>query len=89
MKLIRFGEPGGEKPGILLEDGTRLDASAFGADYDESFFGKGGVVSLQRWVRRNTSSQPGGSAGPAHLPSQQDRLPQLPRSRSGEQDENS
>lgn len=56
MKLIRFGEPGEEKPGILLDDGTRLDVSAFGADYDESFFGNGGVVSLQRWVKRNGSS---------------------------------
>ena len=30
MKLIRFGEPGREKPGAQLEDGTRIDASAIG-----------------------------------------------------------
>jgi hypothetical protein len=38
MKLIRMGEAGREKPGVLLEDGTRVDVSGFGADYDEAFF---------------------------------------------------
>ena len=28
MKLIRFGNPGEEKPGLQLEDGRRIDASA-------------------------------------------------------------
>ena len=32
MKLIRFGEVGREKSGVLLEDGARLDASGFGSD---------------------------------------------------------
>ena len=50
MKLIRFGETGKEKPGIQLEDGTRLDVSAFGQDYDENFFGKDGIVGLQKWM---------------------------------------
>ena len=30
MKLIRFGERGQEKPGVLLKDGARIDASALG-----------------------------------------------------------
>ena len=38
MKLIRFGEPGREKPGVILSDGRRLDVSGFGSDYDETFF---------------------------------------------------
>ena len=38
MKLIRFGERGQEKPGLLLKDGSRVDASALGSDYDEAFF---------------------------------------------------
>ena len=42
MKLIRFGNPGEEKPGLQLEDGRRIDASAFGSDYDEKFFGGDG-----------------------------------------------
>jgi hypothetical protein len=29
MKLIRFGPPGKENPGILLEDGTRFDVYGF------------------------------------------------------------
>ncbi len=49
MKLIRFGEPGREKPGLQLEDGARVDASAFGADYDEAFFGGGGLARLREW----------------------------------------
>ncbi len=46
MKLIRFGEPGQEKPGVLLKDGSRIDASALGSDYDEAFFGSGGLSKL-------------------------------------------
>jgi hypothetical protein len=37
MKLIRFGKSGAETPGVLLNDGTRLDTSSFAADYDEHF----------------------------------------------------
>ena len=36
MKLIRFGEPGKEKPGVLLKDGSRVDASGLGSDYGRS-----------------------------------------------------
>ena len=38
MKLIRFGLANKEKPGIELSDGTRIDVSAFGEDYNEFFF---------------------------------------------------
>ena len=37
MKLIRFGPPGKENPGILLEDRTRLDVYGFVSHYDEHF----------------------------------------------------
>lgn len=47
MKLIRFGEPGREKPGVILPDGRMVDASALTGDYDESFFGGGGVDALR------------------------------------------
>ncbi len=53
MKLIRFGAPGEEKPGVLLSDGARLDVSAFGSDYDEAFLGGDGLVSLGRWLEKN------------------------------------
>src|SRR5438034_517573 len=55
MKLIRFGEPGRERPGLILSDGRRIDASGFAggggdADYDEAFFGSGGLERLARWL---------------------------------------
>ena len=58
MKLIRFGEPGQEKPGLLLKDGSRVDASALGSDYDEAFFGGGGLAKLETWLDKNSSSAP-------------------------------
>lgn len=48
MKLIRFGAVGKEKPGIQLDNGTRLDVSAFGQDYDEHFFGGAGIADLRK-----------------------------------------
>ena len=58
MKLIRFGEPGREKPGLQLEDGTRVDASAFGSDYDEAFFGGNGLARLREWSAANAARAP-------------------------------
>ena len=48
MKLIRFGEPGVEKPGVLLDDQTRLDVSTFVSDYDEEFLESGGLEQLRQ-----------------------------------------
>jgi 2-keto-4-pentenoate hydratase/2-oxohepta-3-ene-1,7-dioic acid hydratase in catechol pathway len=50
MKLIRFGEDGQEKPGLILAEGTRVDASAFGEDYNETFFATDGLSRLREWV---------------------------------------
>ena len=50
MKLARFGEPGAERPGVILPDGTRVDASAWIRDYDEAFFGGDGLRALAAWV---------------------------------------
>ena len=58
MKLVRFGERGNEKPGVLLEDGTRVDVSASGMDYDEEFFSGDGVERLRRWVEENAVDLP-------------------------------
>jgi 2-keto-4-pentenoate hydratase/2-oxohepta-3-ene-1,7-dioic acid hydratase in catechol pathway len=49
MKLIRFGRAGQERPGVLLADGRRIDASGFGEDWDERFFGGDGLARLARW----------------------------------------
>ena len=58
MKLIRFGESGREKPGVLLEDGKRLDVSAAVHDYDEAFFGGGGLDRLSAWLGKNAAQAP-------------------------------
>jgi len=49
MKLIRFGAPGQERPGVILADGRRVDASSFGQDWDERFFGGDGLERLAQW----------------------------------------
>ncbi len=58
MKLIRFGEPGKEKPGVLLKDGTRIDASGLDSDYCEAFLAGGGLKELDPWLQKNASSAP-------------------------------
>ena len=45
MKLIRFGEPGAERPGVL-EGGTRRDVSELCPDFNRDFFQAGGVARL-------------------------------------------
>ncbi|MFD0798746.1 fumarylacetoacetate hydrolase family protein [Maribacter chungangensis] len=58
MKLIRFGTTGNEKPGIQLADDTWIDISAFGTDYDEDFFGNGGLDKLEQWLKTNQDKCP-------------------------------
>ena len=58
MKLIRFGAINEEKPGVFLANGTKLDVSAFGHDYDEAFFGENGTEKLQDWLKNNQDSCP-------------------------------
>src|SRR5580704_11164888 len=58
MKLIRFGERSNEKPGVLLDDGTRVDVSSSGMDYDEEVFGGDGIERLRRWAEKNAAELP-------------------------------
>jgi 2,4-didehydro-3-deoxy-L-rhamnonate hydrolase len=58
MKLIRFGPAGAERPGLQLPDGRRVDASAFGEDYDERFFGGDGLARLARWMSSEARDAP-------------------------------
>ena len=58
MKLIRFGEIGKEKPGVQLANGTKLDVSAFGTDFNEDFFGNDGLEKLKTWLETNQESCP-------------------------------
>jgi 2,4-didehydro-3-deoxy-L-rhamnonate hydrolase len=58
MRLIRFGLPGDERPGILDAEGARRDTSAFGEDWDEEFFGSDGIARLATWAAENHASLP-------------------------------
>src|SRR6202166_2392092 len=58
MKLIRFGERGQETPGAILKDGSRIDVSAMGSDYDEEFFASGGLKKLKSWLSSHAASAP-------------------------------
>ena len=54
MKLIRFGEPGNEKPGIFLND-KRYDLSLEVSDYDEKFFASNGLDALKKILQASSS----------------------------------
>ena len=58
MKLIRFGAYEQEKPGVLLPDGTMIDVSAFGEDYNEKFFATDGLNRLADWLTTNAAASP-------------------------------
>jgi len=58
MKLIRFGDPGQEKPGVILDDSAWVDVSSFTPDYDEAFFASGGLSGLDQWLKRNAATAP-------------------------------
>lgn len=58
MKLIRFGEPDRERPGLIMHDGTRVDVSGFAPNYDEDFFANDGLSRLERWSKENAAAAP-------------------------------
>jgi 2-keto-4-pentenoate hydratase/2-oxohepta-3-ene-1,7-dioic acid hydratase in catechol pathway len=50
MRLARVGAPGAEKPVVLVTDETYVDVSDVVADFDEAFFGSGGLARLSAVV---------------------------------------
>ena len=54
MKLIRFGEAGKEKTGVIIDD-KRYDTSAFGEDYNEQFFETDGLNRLSAFLKDNNN----------------------------------
>jgi 2,4-diketo-3-deoxy-L-fuconate hydrolase len=52
MKLIRWGNPGTEKTGVIIND-TNYDTSAFGEDYNEQFFETDGLARLGKFLAAN------------------------------------
>jgi 2,4-diketo-3-deoxy-L-fuconate hydrolase len=57
MKLIRFGEAGSERPGLIIND-IYYDASAFDQDYNEQFFENGGIARLAKFKTENEDKLP-------------------------------
>ena len=58
MKLIRFGDAGDERPGIVDDENRSYDVSAFGEDFTREFFETGGVQRLDAWFKINMPACP-------------------------------
>jgi 2,4-diketo-3-deoxy-L-fuconate hydrolase len=50
MKLIRFGETGAEKPGVIIEE-KYYDVSSLVSDYDEHFFAGDAITKLAEAIK--------------------------------------
>ena len=62
MKLLRVGPVGDEKPAVLLDDETYLDVSDIVDDYDERFFGSGGLDRLRAVLPARAEARTGAAA---------------------------
>jgi 2,4-diketo-3-deoxy-L-fuconate hydrolase len=62
MKLIRFGEPGKEKPGVIINE-VQYDVSAFVQDYNETFFENDGLKTLATVIKEQEGQLPQVAAG--------------------------
>lgn len=54
MRLIRFGQPGAEKPGVIIGE-TRKDLSGHFSDWDRAFFHNNGLAKLAEILRDHAS----------------------------------
>ncbi|MBV9986900.1 MAG: fumarylacetoacetate hydrolase family protein [Chitinophagaceae bacterium] len=57
MKLVRFGEAGNEKPGVMIDEKI-YDVSSFGEDYNENFFSGDGLERLAAFVKARRQQLP-------------------------------
>lgn len=57
MKLLRFGNIGKEKTGVII-DGVMYDTSAFGEDYNEAFFENNGLERLASFLNMYNGKLP-------------------------------
>ena len=56
MYLMRIGQPGSEKPIVRLDDETYVDVSDLANDFDEAFFGSGGIERIRPVVQQRTDA---------------------------------
>lgn len=59
MRLLRIGEPGREKPAALVDEDHYVDLSDVVADFDEGFFGAGGLARIAPVVAERVASGAG------------------------------
>ena len=57
MILIRFGQPGKEQPGVVINE-QMYDMSSLTEDFDENFFTSGGLRKLEALLRKDTGGFP-------------------------------
>lgn len=57
IKLFRFGQPGHERPGVLMS-GNRLSITDFDEDYNEAFFETDGIERLRKWLVTHAQACP-------------------------------
>ena len=58
MKLLRSGTAAQPVIAVQTDDGRRLDVSTFCGDYDEAFFGDGGIDRLRKWLTQHEAECP-------------------------------
>jgi 2-keto-4-pentenoate hydratase/2-oxohepta-3-ene-1,7-dioic acid hydratase in catechol pathway len=56
MRLLRIGAPGAEKPAALVDDDHYVDLSDVVRDFDEEFFGSGGLDRIAPVVAERTAA---------------------------------
>ena len=57
MKLFRYGDVPGDRPGVLWEE-KHLDVSSFGQDFDNHFLERNGIEKLRQWIEKNGDKCP-------------------------------
>ena len=56
MYLMRIGQPGSEKPIVRLDDESYIDVSDLATDFDEAFFGSGGIERIKPVVQQRAAA---------------------------------
>jgi 2-keto-4-pentenoate hydratase/2-oxohepta-3-ene-1,7-dioic acid hydratase in catechol pathway len=54
--LMRIGQPGSEEPIVRLDDETYVDVSDLATDFDEAFFGSGGIERIKPIVQQRAAA---------------------------------
>ena len=58
MKLLRYGDVGVERPGVLLDNGSVADVTDHVADFDQGFFSGDGIARLRTLIETSGSQLP-------------------------------